>query len=105
MKFATMKCEVINGTLERPLHLYLRMRQFIRDNLLLSSGRIAHGGAIPSADETFSPTTESLIVLRWLEMLHPSLPSHVSNVFAHDLQTKSLKDLQPRISEQVDDLL
>ena len=38
MKFATMKCEVINGTLERPLHLYLRMRQFIRDNLLLSSG-------------------------------------------------------------------
>ena len=38
-------------------------------------------------------------------MLHPSLPSHVSNVFAHDLQTKSLKDLQPRISEQHDDLL
>ena len=48
MKFATLILEVINGTLERPLHLYLRMWQFIRDNLLLSSGRIAHDRAIPS---------------------------------------------------------
>ena len=30
---------------------------------------------------------------------------HVSNVFALDLQTKSLKDLQPRINEQINDLL
>ena len=29
----------------------------------------------------------------------------MANVFAHDLQTKSLKDLQPRIAEQIDDLI
>ena len=105
LKFASIKREVENGTLERPLHLYLRMRQFIRDNLLLSSGKIQHDGKVPTADEKLSPTTERMIVLRWLQILHPSLPGHVANVFAHDLQTKSLKDLQPRIAEQINDLL
>ena len=105
MKFASIKREIVGGNLERPLHLYLRMRQFIRDNLLLSSGHIYHDGKLPSADEKLSPTTERLIVLRWLEILHPTLPAHITNVFSHDLQTKSLKDIQPRISEQIHDLL
>ena len=48
---------------------------------------------------------ERLIALRWLELLHPSLTNHVPNVFALDLQTKSRKDLQPRINEQNNDLL
>ena len=105
IKFVNIKREIINGSLERPLHLYLRMRQFIRDNLLLKSGRITHHGKVPTTDESLSPTTERLVVLRWLEALHPALPNHVTNVFAQDLQTKSLKDLQPRITEQLDDLL
>ena len=105
MKYYSIKREVVNGTLERPLHLFLRMKQFIRDNLLLSSGKIEHDGKVPTTNETLSPTTERLNVLRWLHVLHPSLPMHVSNVFSQDLQTKSLKDLQPRICEQVDDLL
>ena len=86
MKFSNIKREIVGGNLERPLHLYLRMRQFIRDNLLLSSGKIKHDGKIPTSDEKLSPTTERLTVLRWLEILHPGLPSHVSQVFAHDLQ-------------------
>ncbi len=105
MKYFSIKREVVNGSLERPLHLFLRMKQFIRDNLLLSSGKIEHDGKIPTSNEHLSPTTERLNVLRWLEVLHPSLPNHVSNVFSQDLQTKSLKDLQPRICEQIDDLL
>ena len=81
------------------------MRQFVRDSLLLSSGCIQHDGKVPSTNEKFSPTTERLIVLRWLEILHPALPNHICNVFAHDLQTNSIKDLQPRIVKQIDDLL
>ena len=105
MKYYNIKREVVNGTLERPLHLFLRMKQFIRDNLLLSSGKIEHDGKVPTTNETLSPTTERLNVLRWLYVLHPNLPMHVSNVYSQELQTKSLKDLQPRICEQVDDLL
>ena len=77
-----------DGKLELPLHLYLRIRQFVRENLLLSSGRIEHDGRVPTADESFSPTTERLIVLRWSEILHPGLPRHVSNVFVHDFKLK-----------------
>ena len=105
MKYYNIKRDVVNGTLERPLHLFLRMKQFIRDNLLLSSGKIEHDGKVPTTNETLSPTTERLNVLRWLYVLHPNLPMHVSNVYSQELQTKSLKDLQPRICEQVDDLL
>ena len=105
IKYYSIRREVVNGTLEKPLHLFLRMKQFIRDNLLLSSGKIEHDGKVPSTNETLSPTTERLNVLRWLEVLNPNLPKHVANTFAQDLQTKSLKDLQPRICEQIDDLL
>ena len=81
------------------------MRQFIRDNLLLSTGKISHDGKIPAADEKLSPTTERLVVLRWLEILHPQLPNQVAKVFSHDLRRESLKDLQPLILEQIDDLI
>ena len=69
------------------------------------SGRIHHAGNVPAADESFSATTERLIVLRCLEILHPLLPNHIANVFAHHLQTKSLNDLQPQISDQIEELL
>ena len=105
IKFSEIKREVKDGTLERPMHLYLRMRQFIRDNLLLSTGKINHDGKVPTTSETLSPTVERLIVLRWMELLHPSLPKQVGKVFSHELRTKSLKDLQPQILEQVDDLI
>ena len=105
IKFSYIKREIIDGSLERPVHLYLRMRQFIRDNLLLSSGRIKHDGDVPATNELMSPTTERLVVLRWLEILHPALPNHVSKVFAHDLQTKSLKELYPQLVDQIEDLI
>ena len=105
IKFASIKREITNGNIERPVHLYLRMRQFIRDNLLLSSGKITHDGKVPTSNEKMSATTERLVVLRWLELLHPKLPDHVGKIFSSDLRTKSLKDLQPQIMDQIEDLL
>ena len=105
LKFCGIKREMVGGNVERPVHLYLRLRQFIRDNLLISGGKITHNGVVPTNNEKMSPTTERLIVLRWMELLHPKLPEHVGKVFSADLRSKSLKDLQPQILEQVDDLL
>ena len=45
------------------------------------------------------------MVLRWLEVMHPQLPELVGKVFSNELRSKSLKDLQPQILEQVDNLL
>ena len=58
LKFSSIKREIVGGNVERPIHLYLRLRQFIRDNLLLSGGKITHDGAVPTANEKMSPTTE-----------------------------------------------
>ena len=105
IKFNEIKRE-LNGTdLERPQHLYLRLRQFIRDNLLTKNSNLRHDDHLPTEDEILSPTTERLIVLRWLELLHPSLPKHISNVFSHELQNQTLKDIQPLIVSQIDSLL
>ena len=60
-------------------------------------GKFGSDGKVPAVDESFPATTERLIIIRWLEILHPLLPNHITKVFAHYLQTKSLKDLQPQI--------
>ena len=85
-------------TLNYLINNFLKLYKFIRD-------KIEHDGTVPTTGEVLSATTDRLIVLRWLELLHPSLPNHVSNVFTLDLQTKSLKNLQSRINEQINDLL
>ena len=85
IKFNDTKRE-LNGTeLERPQHLYLPLRQFIRDNLLTKNSNLKHDDRIAIEDETLNPTTERIIVLRWLELLHPSLRNHIANVFSHEL--------------------
>ena len=52
-----------------------------------------------------SPTTKSLAIYLWLLLIDDRLPAYVSRVYAHDLQTKSLKEIQPQICEAKDSLL
>ena len=47
LKFSSIKRELVGGNVERPIHLYLRLRQFICDNLLLSGGKITHRNRKP----------------------------------------------------------
>lgn len=42
-----------------------------------------------------SPPTERLAVYLWLSLIDQRLPAYVARVFAHDLQSKTLKDIQP----------
>ena len=52
-----------------------------------------------------SPTTERLAVYLWLQLIDERLPSYVARVYAHDLTSKSLKDIQPHLSQSMDSLL
>lgn len=90
---------------ERPERLYRRLRAHIADNLLKADGSIAHDGQVPKVDENLSPTTERLIVLRWLELLHPGLPNLIKRHYASQLQKQSLKELQPAICTSLEPLL
>ena len=45
-----------------------------------------------------SPTVERLAVFLWLHFIDERLPEYISRVYAKDLQSYSIKDLQPQIS-------
>jgi hypothetical protein len=101
MKFSSISWE--EG--ERPERLYQRLLAHLQDNLLCRGSRLCHDGAPPLVNEEMSPTVERLAVLRWMELIHPSLPSLVQRTFAHDLQRMTLKDLQPQIVDALDGFL
>ena len=90
---------------ERPEDLYQRLMSFIEDNLLLANGNISHHGEVPGADEEMSPTLENLVVLTWLRLVHPDLPSLVKQRYGNELRSKSLASLKPEISQALDFLL
>lgn len=90
---------------ERPERLYQRVLAHLQDNLLTTGTKLRHNGQFPTSDEELSPTVERLAVLRWMELLHPSLPTLVQRTFAYDLQRMTLKDLQPQIADSLDGFL
>ena len=90
---------------ERGEDLYQRMAAFIDDNLLKESGSLTHDGESIEEDEELTPTLENLIVLLWLEKLHPNLPSLVKQKYATELRTKTLYSLKPEISMAIPSLL
>ena len=75
------------------------------DNLLSAESHIKHDGEVVTIDEEMSPTTERLAVFFWLLQIDERLPAYISRVYAHDLQTNSLKDIQPQICQNLDSLI
>ena len=101
MKFTSITWE--DG--ERPERLYQRILARLQDNLLRKDSKLKHDGVTPTHDEDISPTVERLAVLRWMELIHPSLPVLVQRTFAFDLQRMTLKDIQPQIVDALDGFL
>ena len=92
-------------TSERYETFYQRIVAHVEDNLLTVESGIEHDGAVLTADEHMSPTVERLIVNMWLNQIDSRLAAYVGRVYAHDLQKRSLKDIQPLICEAMDELL
>ena len=90
---------------ERYETFFQRIRCHLDDNLLTISSGIHHNGAAVAQDEAMSPTTERLAVYLWLMLIDERLPAYVARVYAHDLQSKSLKDMQPIICQNMESLL
>ena len=56
-------------------------------------------------DEEMSPTLENLLVLLWLQMLHPELPNIVKERFGTELRNQTLASLRTEISQCIPSLL
>ena len=90
---------------ERYETLHQRIIAHLEDNLLTVASNIQHDGAAVAEDEIMSPTTERLAAYIWLQLIDQRLPAYVMRTYAHDLQSKSLKDLQPQLAENMDSML
>lgn len=86
---------------ERPERLYQRIIAFLQDNLLDTSSDMKYDGETITKNEAMSPTVYRLAVLKWMELIHPKLPQLVSRTYAHDLQSLTLRDLQPQICRAI----
>ena len=101
LKLSDIKRE--NG--ERYETFYQRIIAHLEDNLLTVSSGLTFDGVKPTVDEELSPTAERLGVYLWLTKIDERLPAFVGRIYAHDLQTKSLKDIQPQLAASMDSLL
>jgi hypothetical protein len=101
MKFSSISME--DG--ERPERLYQRIIAHLQDNLLEKDSGMIYDGEKVKENETMSPTVYRLAIVRWMELVHPKLPQLVCRTYAHDLQTMSLRDLQPQICRAISGFL
>ena len=90
---------------ERYETLFQRIIAHLKDNLLTVGSNLRHNGVVPAARERLSPTSERLAVYLWLKIIDNRLPSYVSREYAHDLQSMTLTDIQPRLAENMDCIL
>ena len=101
LKLASIKL----GEGERYETFFQRIMSHLYDNLLCSDSGIVFDGVAITEDEIMSPTTERLAVYIWLSLIDSRLPMYVARIYAHDLMSKSLKDLQPQICQNMESLL
>ena len=90
---------------ERYETFFQRIMAHIEDNLLTVSSGLMFDGEEVGVDEELSPTAERLGVYLWLEKIDKRLPAFIGRIYAHDLQSKSLKDIQPQLAASMDSLL
>ena len=90
---------------ERYETFFQRIMSHLEDSLLTAGSNIQHDGAAVTVDEEKSPTCERLGVYLWLTLIDSRLPPYVSRIYGHELQSRSLKDLQPQLADSIDSML
>ena len=86
------------GKDERYETYFQRIMSHLYDNLLSAGSTLKFDGEEVKENEEMSPTVERLAVFLWLHFIDERLPDYVSRVYAKDLQSYSIRDLQPQIS-------
>jgi hypothetical protein len=89
---------------ERYEALYQRLVSFIEDNLLKADGNITHHGDAPE-EEQLTPSLENLIVLIWLNLIHPDLPKEVKKCYGTELWSRTLASIKCEISQALESML
>ena len=84
--------------------LYQELVAFIEDNFLTLGCGLTHHGENVDEDE-MTPTLENLIVLTWLQLIHPGLPQLVKETFGTELRKQTLASIKTEISQSLPSML
>ena len=101
LKLSTIKLEKD----ERHETFFQRIMAHLYDNLLSAGSIIKFDGEEVTENEEMSPTVERLAVFLWLHFIDERLPEYISRIYAKDLQSHSIKDLQPQISMNINSII
>ena len=85
--------------------LWERMYSFLEDNLLTKDGSVKHNSVQPVVDEEFSPTLLCVLVVNWLNTIHPSLPHTVRQKFPTQLRSDTIYSIRNEISDAIPSML
>ena len=101
-KILNIKWEAEKDT---PDAFFLKVKSAFQDSLM-PAGTIYHGARL-QAPETLGPLTESIIVIKWLEAIHPALPNYImenrGDLFTD--QAPNFCDIQPELCNIMDSLV
>ena len=85
---------------------FYTLRNGMEDTLLEKDGEVRFRNRPNNVNETLTPCLESMVVLDWMEAIGGQpLQDQVFRVFAKDLESATLADIRPRISDNMEVLL
>ena len=85
---------------EDPMSLWSRLKQAYDDNLIAKNSLIYKDETL-TEDEELSPTLHCVIILHWMNLLHPGLRDLVTQKFSTQLRVGSYAAIFPDIARSV----
>ena len=93
-----------NGDMS-PAEFFYALYDTMQDVLLVSGGKVNFDSKPITEDEEMTPTLQSTVVKDWLiAMGGQQLFEHVCRVYAKDLETNTLIDIQHRICQNLESI-
>ena len=89
---------------ESPQALWSRLKQQYDDCLLRPKGLFYTDKQVTAA-EVMSPTLHNVIILHWLQIIHPKLRDLVTQRFSKELRNATYASIWPEISKSIDGFL
>ena len=77
---------------------------FVKD-ILLKANSLSHHGDLIMEDEELSQSLENFVVLTWLKLIHPDLPTLVKQRYGNELRSRTLASIKPKVSQALNSLL
>ena len=89
---------------ESPQALWSRLKQQY-DDCLLRADTLKYVDAKLVINEAMSPTLHNVIILHWLQLIHPKMRDMVTQRFSKELRDATYASIWPEISRSIDSFL